>query len=152
MIAEKLPQKGKTNSAGLRKRPQFEQIVNYINYGQETVMYPDRQATLIRNHPFMTQLDFFDMQEDQERAWAEQTRQREAVQLAGAMGLTAAQARAGAGPAGRIVDGRTPYGNGAGRGGEGVGGYGPRVGALIDEVGERDQLATVWQVLEARWH
>ena len=74
MIAEKLPPKGSTNSAGLRKRPEFEQIVNYINYGQETVMYPDRQATLIRNHPFMTQLDFFDMQEDQERAWAEQAR------------------------------------------------------------------------------
>ena len=47
MVAEKLPQKGKTNSAGLRKRPQFQQIVNYSSYGQETVMYPDRQATLL---------------------------------------------------------------------------------------------------------
>ena len=125
MIAEKLHPKGNTNSAELRKGPQFEQIVNYINYGQETVMYPDRQAKLIRNHPFMTQLDFFDTQEDQERAWAEQVRQREAVQLAGAMGLTATQARAGAGPAGRIVDGRTPYGDGAGRSGGGGGDYGP---------------------------
>ena len=35
MIAEKLPPKGSTNSAGLRKRPQFEQIVNYINYGTD---------------------------------------------------------------------------------------------------------------------
>ena len=67
MISEKLPPKGSTNGAGLRKRPQFEQIANYLNYGQETVEYPDRQAKLIRNHPFMTQLDFFDMQEDQER-------------------------------------------------------------------------------------
>ena len=125
MIAEKLPSKSIANTTGLRKRPQFEQLVNYLNFGQETVVYPDRQARLIRNHPFMTQLDFFDTQEDQERAWAEQTRQREAVQLAGAMGLTAAQARAGAGPAGRIVGGRGPYGKGAGRGGEGVGGYGP---------------------------
>ena len=94
MAAEKLPPKGKTNSTGLRKRPQFEQIVNYMNYGQEAVMYPDRQATLIRNHPFTTQLDFFDMQEDQERAWAEQTRQREAIQLAQQTGLTLAQALA----------------------------------------------------------
>ena len=67
LVAEKLPPKGHIDSAGLRKRPQFEQIVNYINYGQETVIYPDREATLIRSHPFMTQLDFFDMQEDQER-------------------------------------------------------------------------------------
>ena len=116
VIAEKIPPKGSTNSAGLRKRPQFEQIVIYINYDQETLIYPDRQAKLIRNHPFMTQLDFFDTQEDQHRAWAEQARQREAVQLAGAMGLTAAQARAGAGPM-RGVDGRTPYGDGAGCGG-----------------------------------
>ena len=44
----------------------------------------------------MTQLDFFDTQEDQERAWAEKTRQREAMQLAQAMGLTATLAEAGA--------------------------------------------------------
>ena len=47
------------------------------------------------------------------------------------MGLTAAQARAGAGPM-RRVDGRTPYGDGAG-GGSGIadGGYGP-MGRRID--------------------
>ncbi len=63
-IAEKLPEKGKRgrNDTGLRKCPQFEQIANYPNCGQETVAYPDRMAKLIRNHPFMTQLDFFDMQ------------------------------------------------------------------------------------------
>ena len=110
MMAEKLPQKRSTTSNGLRKRPQFEQIVNYIANGQETIKYPDRIAKQIRNHPFMTQLDFFDMQEDQHRSWEEQVRQREAVQLAGAMGITAAQARAAAGP----------YG-----GGGGGGGYGP---------------------------
>ena len=110
MMAEKLPQKRSTVGSGLRKRPQFEQIVNYIANGQEKITYPDRQAKLIRNHPFMTQLDFFDMQEDQHRMWEEQVRQREAIQLAGPMGITAAQARAAAGP----------Y-----RGGGGGGGYGP---------------------------
>jgi hypothetical protein len=39
MIAEKLPQKRSTVSNGLRKRPQFEQIVNYIANGQETIMF-----------------------------------------------------------------------------------------------------------------
>ena len=81
MIAEKLPQKGKIgriDDTGLRKRPQLEQIMNYLNYGQENITYPDRQAKLIRNHPFMTQLDFFDMQEEQERAWEENKKRQDA--------------------------------------------------------------------------
>jgi hypothetical protein len=45
----------------------MEQIVNYLENGQERVKYPNRQAKFIRNHPYLTQLDFFDMQEDQER-------------------------------------------------------------------------------------
>ena len=119
MMAEKLPQKRSTVGNGLRKRPQFEQIVNYIANGQEKITYPDRQAKLIRNHPFMTQLDFFDMQEDQHRMWEEQVRQREAIQLAGPMGITAAQARAAAGPY------RGGGGGGGPMGGGGGGGYGP---------------------------
>ena len=74
IIAERLPEKGKrgrTDDTGLRKRPQFEQIANYFNYGQETVAFPDRLAKRIRNTPFMTQLDFFDRQEDQQMQWAE---------------------------------------------------------------------------------
>ena len=127
MIAAKLPQKRATVSNGLRKRPQFEQIVNYIANDQETIKYPNRMAKQIRNHPFMTQLDFFDMQEDQHRMWEEQVRQREVVQLAGAMGITAAQARAAAGPMG---GGYGPIHNrGGGRGGGGViGPAGPQVG------------------------
>ena len=135
MIAAKLPQKRATVSNGLPKRPQFEQIVNYIANDQETIKYPNRMAKQIRNHPFMTQLDFFDMQEDQHRSWEEQVRQREAVQLAGAMGLTAAQARAAAGPyggggAGPMGGGYGPIHNrGGGRGGGGViGPAGPQVG------------------------
>ena len=61
MIAEKLPRKGRRgriDDKGLRKRPHFEQIVDYLNYGQESVVCPDRLAKLIRNHLFITQLDF----------------------------------------------------------------------------------------------
>ena len=61
MIAEKLPRKGaaRIDTTGLQKRPQFEQILNYLTYGQENIVFPDREAKLVRNHPFMTQLDFF---------------------------------------------------------------------------------------------
>ena len=70
------------NHTGLRPRPQFEQIVDYLENGQERVKFPDREAKFIREHPFMTQLDFFDMQEEEKKAWEEQKRQQEAKELA----------------------------------------------------------------------
>jgi hypothetical protein len=87
LVKERLPPTKEARNrgvvhSGLRKRPEFEQIVNYLNYGQETVRYPDREAKFIRNHPYMTQLDFFDMQEDQQRAWEQTMRDRVAEELA----------------------------------------------------------------------
>jgi hypothetical protein len=70
------------NYTGLRKRPQMEQIVDYLENGQERVQYPDREAKFIRNHPFMTQLDFFDMQEEEKKAWEEEKRKQEAKEIA----------------------------------------------------------------------
>ena len=64
--------------AGLRKRPTFEGIVDYLAYGQETIRYPDRLAKIIRNHPYLTQLDgegMMEMQEQQENAWKAQERE-----------------------------------------------------------------------------
>ncbi len=74
MIAEKSPVKvnrreNGINATGLPKRPEREQIVKHSNFGQETVRFPGREAKLIRNHPSVMQLDFFDTQEDQERKW-----------------------------------------------------------------------------------
>ena len=85
MITEKLPQKGRLNKgivySGLHKRPQMEQIVDYLVNGQERTNFPDREAKQVRNHPFMTQLDFFDMQEEQQKAWADTMRKQEAKQV-----------------------------------------------------------------------
>jgi hypothetical protein len=92
-IAENLPAKSKRtriDDTGLRKRPQMEQIVNYLENGQERVKYPNRQAKFIRNHPYLTQLDFFDMQEDQERAWEEQKRIHTAKEIATQAGTSEA--------------------------------------------------------------
>ena len=63
---------------GLRQRPTFEGIVNYLAYGQEIIKYPDRFAKIIRNHPYLTQLDgegMMEMQEQQENAWKTQERE-----------------------------------------------------------------------------
>ena len=59
-------------TVGLRKRPTFEGIVDYIANGQETIKYPDRLAKFMRNHPYLTQLDgegIMEMQDQQEEAW-----------------------------------------------------------------------------------
>ncbi len=54
------------------------EIVSYLSNGHEHTKFPNREETLIRNHPFMTQLCLYDMQEEQQKAWEEQVREREA--------------------------------------------------------------------------
>ena len=59
IIMKNLPEKGfiknkGIDDTGLRKKPQMMQIVNYLEEGQERMVYPDREATFVRNHPFMT--------------------------------------------------------------------------------------------------
>ena len=70
--------------SGLRQRPTFEGIVDYIANGQETIKYPDRLAKFMRNHPYLTQLDgegMMEMQEQQENAWKEQLKDQRVKEL-----------------------------------------------------------------------
>ncbi len=60
----------------------MEEIVNHLANHQERTRFPDREAKRIRNHPSMTQLDFFDTNEEQKRAWVEQKRKQEAKDIA----------------------------------------------------------------------
>ena len=132
MIAGKLPSKGTRLkngivASGLRQRPQMEQIVDYLNFGQEKMKVPDREAKQIRNHPFMTQLDFFDMQEDQEKQWEEQKKQHQAMELARTMGISAAQFQATRQPIAlpdRVSNAGGGGGSGSGGGSGGSGGSG----------------------------
>ena len=41
----------------LRKRPQFDQLVDYIEYKQPKIKYPNRFATFFRNSPYGSQFD-----------------------------------------------------------------------------------------------
>lgn len=71
--------KTQTDRTGLRKRPTFEGIVDYLASGQEKVKFPDREAKFIRNHPYLTQLDgegMHEMEVQQENAWREQETER----------------------------------------------------------------------------
>lgn len=42
---------------GLRRQNTYDEVVNYLESGQETIKYPDRTAKFLRNSPYMTQLD-----------------------------------------------------------------------------------------------
>lgn len=42
---------------GLRKRPTYEGLINYLANEQEMIQYPNRTAKHMRNHPYLTQLD-----------------------------------------------------------------------------------------------
>ena len=120
------------DATGLHKRPQMMQIVNYLENGQEKMTHPDREAKLIRNHPFMTQLDFFDMQEDQQRAWAGEERKKEAEQVATEQGDSAAIGAATAPRPAREPPQEPPPpppGPGGPSGGEGGGGGGGSSGS-----------------------
>ena len=83
-----------TDYGGLCKEPQMETIIHYLTYNQERVKSPNRQAKMIRNHPLMTQLDFYDMQEEQERTWEEQKREHETQRISKETQTSAAEVRA----------------------------------------------------------
>ena len=45
------------NPTGLRKRPSYEEAINYLQTDQEIIRYPIREAKQTRESPWMTQLD-----------------------------------------------------------------------------------------------
>ncbi len=51
------------NYKGLRERPNYDELINYLQTGQETIRYPDRFAKLLRESPYLTQLDGQGMEE-----------------------------------------------------------------------------------------
>ena len=92
--------------AGLRRRPTFEGIVEYLTYGQETIRYPDRFAKIIRNHPYLTQLDgegMMEMQEQQENAWKQQEKENRIKTLKSDMSAGAMRAMRDQGSMAKII-------------------------------------------------
>ena len=45
------------NPIGLRKRPTYEEAINYLANDQEIIRYPSREWKQRRESPWMTQLD-----------------------------------------------------------------------------------------------
>ena len=61
----------------LRKRPTYDEIINYIEVKQPKIKYPDRKATFLRNSHYLSKFDgdLFDVEEQQQKFLAEQIRQ-----------------------------------------------------------------------------
>ena len=65
----------KFQSAGLERKPTYQEVINYITDDPDKIRYPDRRATIARNSHWLTQSDGFidlDMQQQQEHQNEEQ--------------------------------------------------------------------------------
>ena len=64
---------------GLRKKPTFNELINYIEIEMPKIRYPDRTATLLRNSHYLSQFDgnLFDLEEQQKHIAKAQLRETE---------------------------------------------------------------------------
>ena len=53
----------------LRRKPTFNELINYLEIEQPKIRYPDRTATFLRNSHYLSQFDgnLFDVEEQQKK-------------------------------------------------------------------------------------
>ena len=63
----------------LRKKPTYDEVINYLQVNQPKIKYPDRTATLLRNSHYLSQFDgnLFDVEEQQKKFSKAQLRESE---------------------------------------------------------------------------
>ena len=63
----------------LRKKPTFNELINYLQNERPKIRYPDRTATLLRNSHYLSQFDgnLFDLEEQQKNIAKAQLRETE---------------------------------------------------------------------------
>ena len=70
---------------GLRKRPTYNEVVDYLELEQPKIKYPDRRATFLRNSPYLSQFDgdsWLDLETQENNMQEEQLRGMQIKQLA----------------------------------------------------------------------
>ncbi len=82
------------NYSGLRARPNYAQLIDYLQNGQETIRYPDRFAKQMRNSPYMTQLDGIEIMTQQNEIQKAQDKEAAIRALASRSNQTANELRA----------------------------------------------------------
>ena len=55
----------------LRRKPTFNELINYLEIEQPKIRYPDRTATFLRNSHYLSQFDgnLFDVEEQQKQIY-----------------------------------------------------------------------------------
>ena len=57
-----------------RKRPSYNEVINYLDNEQPVIKFPDRTATFLRNSPYLSKYDgtsFLDLEEQENNINAE---------------------------------------------------------------------------------
>ena len=70
---------------GLRKRPTYNEVIDYLELEQPKIKYPDRRATFLRNSPYLSQFDgdsWLDLETQENNIQEEQLRGIQIEQLA----------------------------------------------------------------------
>ena len=78
----------------LRRKPTFNELINYLEIKQPKIKYPDRSATFLRNSHYLSQFDgnLLDVEEQQKNIAKEQLRETEIRNLVTNTQATAASA------------------------------------------------------------
>ena len=53
----------------LRRKPTYNELINYLEFEQPKIKYPDRRATFLRNSPYLSQFDgdsWIDLEEQEQ--------------------------------------------------------------------------------------
>ncbi len=70
---------------GLRKRPTYNEVIDYLEREQPKIKYPNRKATFLRNSPYLSQFDgdsWLDLEEQENNIQEEQLRELQIKKLA----------------------------------------------------------------------
>ena len=81
----------------LRKRPTYNELIDYLENKQPVIKYPDRRATFLRNSPYLSQFDgdsWIDLDEQENRINKEKMKELMLKEFASQRGLTAQAVRA----------------------------------------------------------
>ena len=85
----------KIKPMGLNKKPTFNELIHYINFGQEVISYPNRYARQMRDSPWLSQIDGEDssqIEAQQQKQAKIQQRDAIIVEVARDAGVGAAEA------------------------------------------------------------
>ena len=79
----------------LRKRPTYNELINYLEVEQPKIKYPDRTATILRNSHYLSQFDgnLLDLEEQEKNIEKEKLKESEIRKIAAETKTTASLLR-----------------------------------------------------------